>query len=81
MITRELVKKEIDNVHNQYLDILYKIIKVLETGGEAPADINPSNTQTPEKWQRFIQSTYGCLADTPIERGAQGHYELREALE
>lgn len=85
MITRELVKKEVDNVHSQYLGILYKIIKALETTSETSVGLQPDvdrlSTQAPEKWRHFIQSTYGCLADAPIERGTQGNYELREAFE
>ena len=31
MVTRETLKKEIDNVQDQYLVVLYKIVKALET--------------------------------------------------
>lgn len=31
-------------------------------------------------WEEFIQETYGCLKDDPIERGSQGEFELREAI-
>jgi hypothetical protein len=31
MVTREALKKEIDNVQDQYLVVLYKIVKALET--------------------------------------------------
>lgn len=30
------------------------------------------------EWLSFIESTYGCLSDDPIERGHQGDYEIRE---
>lgn len=29
----------------------------------------------------FIEATYGSLKDDPIERGPQGNYEVREALD
>jgi len=32
------------------------------------------------EWQAFVNETYGCLADDPIERGEQGVYEIREVL-
>jgi hypothetical protein len=32
-------------------------------------------------WSSFIEQTYGSLADDPIERGGQGRYEVREAIE
>jgi hypothetical protein len=31
MVTRETLKKEIDNVQDQYLGVLFKIVKALET--------------------------------------------------
>jgi len=31
--------------------------------------------------EKVIADTYGCLADEPIERGDQGQYEIREAME
>jgi len=31
--------------------------------------------------EKVIADTYGCLADDPIERGDQGQYEIREAME
>ncbi len=34
MVTRETLKKEIDNVQDQYLVVLYKIVKALETKGQ-----------------------------------------------
>ncbi len=73
MITRELIKVEIDKIQDSYLEILYRIIKAL---------INPpeSVAQPAASWQAFIEATYGCLADEPIERGHQGQYEIREAM-
>jgi hypothetical protein len=37
-------------------------------------------TMTPEEWQAFIDSTYGSLADDPIERGDQGEIRVRDEL-
>lgn len=33
-----------------------------------------------EEWKRFVEKFAGCLADTPIERGDQGKFEVREEL-
>ncbi len=33
-----------------------------------------------DDWKAFIEQTYGCLADTPIERPPQGALESREDL-
>jgi len=80
MITRESLKAEIDKVQDKYLEVLHRIIKAL---------VNPLEfvTTTPEveipdrmEWHRFIEQTYGSLADDPIERGEQGQYETRETI-
>lgn len=86
MITRELVKAEIDQVQDGYLEILYRIIQALMqplemvTVTSDTATSTQNNTQ-PVAWHNFIEQTFGCLADDPIERGEQGQYEIREAIE
>jgi hypothetical protein len=68
-MTKERIKAEIDKVSEEYLDVLYQIVKVFEYPRAEP------------DWSAFVKETYGCLADDPIERGAQGSYEIREAFE
>jgi hypothetical protein len=68
MITRELIKYEIDKMQDQYLDILYRIIK---TFGYVHLQESPVPYIEPDKdidskkndWTAFIKRTYGCLAD------------------
>lgn len=36
---------------------------------------------TQADWHNFLERMNGILADDPIERGEQGEYEVREALE
>ena len=47
--------------------------------------LKPSSAAlTPEElgWPPgFFEETFGSLRDDPIERGAQGEYEIREAIE
>jgi hypothetical protein len=82
MITRETLKREIDNVQDEYLIALYKIIKTFEHSTE------PDNFKTEEgnretkqeEWFKFLDKYAGCLADSPIERGDQGNFEQREKL-
>jgi len=86
MITKELVKAEVDKVQDKYLEVLYRIIKALINSPElaviAPDDTIEAQTKTEtSSWHNFIEQTYGCLADDPIERGEQGQYEVREAIE
>ena len=63
---------EIGRVQDEYLEVLYKIIKAPEHGGDA---------DRPETWHDFIAETYGCLSDDPIARGDQGKYEIRGSIE
>lgn len=82
MMTRELLKNEIDKVRDEYLMVLFKIIKSLEYSQEE--EKNWAAAQEAEKneveWHRFIDSFAGSLADSPISRGSQGHFEEREAI-
>ena len=79
MITKEKIKTEIDNLKDEYLEILYRIIKALEMPvTEVTEHLELINKQS--EWHNFIQKTYGCLAEAPIERGEQGKYEVREAI-
>jgi hypothetical protein len=73
MITKQLIKKEIDTISENYIEVLYKIIKALQTSNQSDT-IKKLDTD----WLQFVNETYGCLADDPIERGKQGQYEIRE---
>jgi len=74
MINRRLLKTEIDKVKSEHLELLYSIIKLLENGTQGTA------VATDLDWREFVANTYGCLADAPISRGDQGHFESREAM-
>jgi len=74
LITKESLKLEIDTLQEEYLEILYRIIRAFVTTTPAPT------LDSGKDWEQFIQSTYGCLKDAPITRGAQGAYEYREAI-
>jgi hypothetical protein len=76
MITKELIKKEIDSIENEYLEVLYKIIRAIQIPSFKEQTDTPQDDR--EEWRAFIRETYGCLADDPIERGEQGGYEIRE---
>jgi len=75
LITRDLLKDEIDNVQDNYLDILYQIIRALEN----PPAFEYSCLEI-SNWKDFINKTYGCMSDVPIDRAEQGLYEIREAI-
>ena len=82
MITREQLKEEINNVQDEYIIPLYKIIKIFEYPEDANEfdSVSDKGEQAKEDWYRFVDRFAGCLADTPIERGNQGEFELREEL-
>lgn len=72
MTTRDKVKAELEKVGDDYLDVLYRMILSLE----GPTSSDEARTS----WRDFVASTYGCLADAPIERGEQGEFEARDLL-
>lgn len=76
MVTKELLKTEIDNVPEENLGVLYKIIKALEE----PAGAKENAFKSQAEWHTFIAATYGSTRDAPLERGEQGSYEAREPL-
>lgn len=80
MVTRELIKHEIDRVEDQYLEFLYRIIKALGPFPEQDT-IQGHKPSSEQSWEEFIDATYGMFADDPLERGEQGEFEVRETLE
>ncbi len=85
MVTRELVKSEIDKMQDRYLETLYRIIKAFDYIPASKKKITKTEfgkneeEENPE-WFSFIESTYGCLCDDPLERGEQGEFEIREVI-
>ena len=84
MITKELLKEEIDNIKkDEYLVILYRIIKALAAPIKKSTQVfskAPAKADKKSEWHKFIQETYGCLASTKIKRGEQSAFEVREAM-
>lgn len=70
MVTRNLIKEEIDMVQDSHLEILYRLVKALETPSDSENPSISKETKIPN-WKEFIKSTYGCMADDPIYRGEQ----------
>jgi hypothetical protein len=64
MITRELLKAEIDKVQDRYLELLYRIIKAL-VNPEPSVVAMPQVDAQLSSWHSFIQQAYGSLADDP----------------
>ncbi len=84
MISRALLKSEIDKVNAEYLDLLYRIVRAFENSvsKENTAIISESRDFSMNlDWQSFIDRTYGCMSDSQISRGEQGVSESREGIE
>ena len=80
MITRDSIKREIDQLQDQHLGFLHRIIRALIPS----SSIGTTPLQVPERdesWQEFLQNTYGMFRDTPLERSQQGTLEVREEIE
>ncbi|MFQ5602230.1 MAG: hypothetical protein ACE5HS_03070 [bacterium] len=85
LVTKEFLKTEIDKIPDDYLELLYRIMKALEVPARVPtADDTVKSRKIPANgpfdWQQFIEETYGSLADAPIQRGDQGKFEKREIM-
>lgn len=72
MTIKEQVVAELENLDDEHLSIVFRMIQSLEVQ-------NPAERRA-ESWSEFIAATYGCLADAPIERGEQGEFEMRGLL-
>lgn len=77
MITRDQLKAEIENVPEEHLVMLYKIVKAFEE----PAPDFETRDLDDARWRALVAEAYGSTADAPLERGAQGSFEVREPLE
>ena len=73
--SRQQIKDEIDGIPRQHLAVLHRIVLALDNGNGAQASDAKSLA-----WGRFIDETYGCLAEAPIDRGESVDYESREEL-
>ena len=86
MITKKIIKAEIDKIQERYFEILYQVIKAFEISSERDisktenSDANAVRETSKQKWYEFIEKTYGCLRDDPIERGKQGSFEIRKEI-
>ncbi|MCA9932381.1 MAG: hypothetical protein H6662_13945 [Ardenticatenaceae bacterium] len=65
-ITKERLKQKIDQVQDEYLDMLYQIIQVFEASSHRLPD---NETADATSWLQFVEETYGSFQDDLIERG------------
>lgn len=72
MISRNILKNEIDKVSDEYLPVLYKILKSLKKPKKK------TNALKKKNWEVFISHYSGCFEASPLKRHSQGNYETRE---
>lgn len=85
MISKELIKAEVDKVQEKDLEKLYEIIINFEKSSEMDNSELKNTTDITKKdnkidWQNFVEETYGCLKDDTIERCDQGKLEIRDKI-
>ena len=68
VITKDLLKAEIDKVPEENLGVLYKIVKALEE----PREEDRPRPADAADWKAWIAETYGSMADAPIEISPAG---------
>lgn len=67
-ITKERLKQKIDQIQDEYLEMLYQIIQVFEASSQQKTLDKSSETAS---WQQFIEETYGSFKDDPIDIGSR----------
>ena len=83
MISRALLKSEIDKVKAEYLEVLFRIVKAFENGASSGSVQSTAKDSLADAhdWSRFISQTHGCMCESPISRGEQGSYEKRGEIQ
>jgi len=87
MITKNLLKAQIDRIPYEYIDVIYKIIQAFENITD---NIDEKKRKKPglytqnynkKEWLEFLNDTYGCFKNDPIKRWDQGEFEIRETIQ
>lgn len=73
-----MLKHEIDHIQDQYIDVLYMVIKAFKY--PAIRKVPAHSPATEAQWHAFLDRCAGSCADAPLQRGEQGQYEKRDAL-
>ncbi len=61
MITKRLIQEEIENVADEHLPVLYRIVRALEDPPAEPAAAEMQARGNGNRWHDFIAETYGCI--------------------
>lgn len=81
MLNSDKLKSEIDKIPKEYYGLVLDLLKSIKRNKKykyiATSKISDNSKIS---WQNFISQTYGSLSATPIKRGSQGNYEIREEI-
>lgn len=80
MVTKELLKAELEQVEEEHLDVLYRIIRALASPSEQN-QVSAGKDSSREEWKAWVNRMYGSMADDPIERPPQLELEIREPFD
>ncbi len=77
IITKEVLKQEIDSVQEEYMGILYDVIKAFKQPTRHSSSTRPL---IQDQWKSFLDKFAGSCAEAPLSRGDQGVFEERESF-
>ncbi|HPQ39541.1 MAG TPA: hypothetical protein PLV45_04135 [bacterium] len=81
MINKQQIKDEIDNVKDEDLLIVYRIVQALAKTPSMESSPKRVKSKRRANWYKFLDNMFGCMSDDPIVRGTQGEIETRDAIE
>lgn len=73
MISREILKSQINTIGDEHLTLPYEILKSFETAPSATEYSPPDEKTEKSNWRKFLEKYSGCMADAPIRRAPQGN--------
>lgn len=80
MTTKDLLKSKIENIREDYLGVLLRVMNSLESRSSRFKRRSRKAQLQENDWLDFIEQTYGCISADPLERKEQGDYEIREPM-
>ena len=85
MLTLTIDNPSVENIFRKGFNAnKEKFLEFIQESYRSVRNSKMSDVSTPNQdqnnWNRFIETTYGSLKDTPIKRGSQGTYEQRDSF-
>ena len=81
MLTLTIDNPTVENIFREGFNAnKEKFLEFIQESYRGVRDKTSTPNQDQKNWNRFIETTYGSLRDTPIKRGRQGTYEQRDSF-